>query len=180
MEKGQGFWWLLEHGNAIIGPATRGPADDRGGVVCLLWGALYPSKSGLMNKHIVKHIVICDAGGHTRSTIIASTRGPVHPEAQRLLHYFIPRATTRQHMHYCTTELKYENVMARNIQRFNALPSAAICPGITDRARGLARVELTSARALLNHCPKPGWRMQDEITAAMDGPIDHVHFMFRR
>ena len=28
----------------------------------LIWGALCPSKSGLMNKHIVKHIVIMGIG----------------------------------------------------------------------------------------------------------------------
>ena len=75
------------------------------------------------------------AEGHTFVTLVISSRGPIHPEAQRLL-YFIAAATTRQHMHYYTTDLKYETVMARNIQRVNAVASAAIGLGIAVRARG--------------------------------------------
>ena len=65
-----------------------------------------------MNKHIVKHIV----NKHIVANIKLSF---VHnPKAQRLLYrYFIAAATTRQHMHYYTTDLKYETVLARNIQR---------------------------------------------------------------
>lgn len=50
-------------------------------------------------------------------------------EAQRLL-YFIAEATTRQHMQYNTADLKYETVLARNIQRVNAVASEAISLGI--------------------------------------------------
>jgi hypothetical protein len=42
-------------------------------------------------------------------------------------------------MHYYTTDLKYKTVMARNIQRVNAVASAAIGLSIAVRARGLAR-----------------------------------------
>jgi len=79
--------------------------------------------------------------------------------------YFIARGTTRQHMHHYTTDLKYETVMARNIQRVNAVASAANRE-IAGRARGLARGNIGQ------NPPRGGWRMQDEITAAMDGPID--------
>ena len=65
----------------------------------------------------------------------ARLRQRIHPEAQRLL-YFIAAATTRQHMHYHTADLKYETVVARNIQRVNAVASAAIGLGIAVRARG--------------------------------------------
>jgi hypothetical protein len=105
-----------------------------------------------------------------RHTFIASTRGPIHPEAQRLL-YFIAEATTLQHMHCYTTDLKYETVMARNIQRVNAVASAAIGPGIAVRARGLARGRIGQDP------PRHGWRMQDEIVVAMDGPINYAHLM---
>ena len=55
-------------------------------------------------------------------------------------HHDARSATTRQHMHYYTTDLKYETVLARNIQRVNnAVASAAIGLGIAVRARGLAR-----------------------------------------
>jgi len=50
------------------------------------------------NAKVDKYGLAYDAGGHMFCTFIASTRGPIHPEAQRLL-YIIPRATTRQHMH---------------------------------------------------------------------------------
>jgi hypothetical protein len=50
-----------------------------------------------------------NANNHKFVTFIGSSRGPIHPEAQRLL-YFIAAATTRQHMHYYTTDLKYETV----------------------------------------------------------------------
>jgi len=107
-----------------------------------------------------------DAGGHTFGTFVASTRGPMNLEAHRLL-YFIARATTRQHMHYYTTDLKYETVMARNIQRVNAVPvaSAAMGLGIAVGARGLAGGNIGQ------NPPQRGWRMQDEITAAMGGQI---------
>ena len=45
-----------------------------------------------------------NANNHKFVTLIGSSRGPIHPEAQRLL-YFIAAATTRQHMHYYTTDL---------------------------------------------------------------------------
>ena len=92
-----------------------------------------------------------NAGGHLFVTCIVSSRGPIHPEAQRLL-YFIAAATTRQHMHYYTTDLKYETVMARNIQRVNAVASAAIGLGIAVRARGLAR------GGKGREPPRRGWR----------------------
>ena len=69
------------------------------------------------------------AEGHTFVPFVTSSRGPIHPEAQRLL-YFVAAATTSQHMHYYTTDLKYETVLARNIQRVNAVASAAIGLGI--------------------------------------------------
>jgi hypothetical protein len=74
-------------------------------------------------------------------------------------------------MQCSTSELKYETVMARNIQRVNAVASAAVDLGIAVRARGLARGNIG-----LNP-PQSGWRMQDEIAAAMDGPIDFLHLM---
>jgi hypothetical protein len=102
--------------------------------------------------------LLYDASGHTITTLIVSTRGPIHPEAQRLL-FFIAQATTRQHMHYYTTDLKYETVMARNIERVNAVASAAIGLSIAVRARGLARGNVGQ------NPPQRGWRMQDEITS---------------
>ena len=111
-----------------------------------------------------------NASGHTFVPFVASTRGPIHPEAQRML-YFIAQATTRQHMHYYTTDLQYETVMARNIQRVNAVASAAIGLSIAVRARGLARGNIGQDPA------QRGWRMQDEITAAIDGPVDYTHLM---
>jgi hypothetical protein len=83
----------------------------------------------------------------------------------------VAQATTRQHMHYHTTDLKYETVMARTIHRVNAVASAAIGLGIAVRARGLA------TRRIGQDPPRSGWRMQDEITAAMDGPMDCAHLM---
>jgi len=82
--------------------------------------------------------------------------------------------TTRQHMHYYTTDLKYETVMARNIQRVNAVASAAIGLAIAVRARGLARGRIGQDP------PRQGWRMQDDIVAelaAIDGPINYAHLM---
>ena len=67
-------------------------------------------------------------------------------------------------MHDFTTDLKYETAMARNIQRVNAVASAAIGLGVAVRARGLARGRI--GQDPLRH----GWRMQDEIVAAMDAP----------
>ena len=100
-----------------------------------------------------------------------SSRGPIHPEAQRLL-YFIAAATTRQHMHYYTTDLKYETVMARNIQRVNAVASAAMGLAIAVRARGLARGRIGQDP------PRQGWRTQDDIpVAAIDGPVNYAHLM---
>ena len=72
-------------------------------------------------------------------------------------------------MHYYTTDLKYETVLARNIQRVNAVASAAIGLGITVRARRIGQDP-----------PRHGWRMQDDIAierAAIDGPIDYAHLM---
>ena len=43
---------------------------------------------------VEKYDLAYDAVGHTFCTLIASTRGPIHLEAQRLL-YFIAQATTR-------------------------------------------------------------------------------------
>ena len=77
-------------------------------------------------------------------------------------------------MHYYTTDLKYETVLARNIQLVNAVASAAIGLGITVRARGLARGRIGQDP------PRHGWRMQDDIVterAAIDGPINHTHLM---
>ena len=122
------------------------------------------------NVKVAKYDLSYQAVGHVFCTFIASTRGPIHPEAQRLL-YFISAAMTRQHMHYCTTDLKYETVMARNIQRVNAVASAAIGLGIAVRARGLARGRIGQDP------PRHGWRMQDEIVAATDGPINYAHLM---
>ena len=113
------------------------------------------------------------AENHNFVTFVVSSRGPIHPEAQRIL-YFIAVATTSQHMHYYTTDLKYETVLARNIQRVNAVASAAIGLGITVRARGLARGRIGQDP------PRHGWRMQDDIAferAALDGPIDYAHLM---
>ena len=61
--------------------------------------------------------------------------------------------------------------MARNIQRVNAVASAAIGLSIAVRARGLARGNIGQDPA------QRGWRMQDEITAAIDGPVDYTHLM---
>ena len=88
--------------------------------------------------------------------------------------YFIARGTTRPHMHHYTTDLKYETIMARNIQRVNAVTSAAIGLGIAVRARGLARGRIGQDP------PRHGWRMQDDIVAeraAQDGPVDYAHLM---
>jgi hypothetical protein len=74
-------------------------------------------------------------------------------------------------MQYYTNDLKYETVMARNIQRVNAVASAAIGLGIAVRARGLARGRIG------RDPPRHGWRMQDEIVAAIDGPINYAHLM---
>ena len=84
---------------------------------------------------------------------------------------FIAVATTSQHMHYYTTDLKYETVLARNIQRVNAVASAAIGLGIAVRARGLARGRIGQDP------PRHGWRMQDDIVASIDGPINYAHLM---
>jgi len=119
--------------------------------------------AALKNRHNVKNEKYeraYNAGGHRFVTCIISTRGPIHPEAQRLL-YFIAAATTRQHMHYYTTDLKYKTVMARNIQRFNAVASAAIGLGIAVGARGLARGRIGQ------DTPRHGWRMQEDIVAAI-------------
>ena len=59
-------------------------------------------------------------------------------------------------MHYYTTDLKHETVMARNIQHVNAVASAAIGLGIAVEARGLARGRIGQDP------PRHGWRMQDE------------------
>ena len=63
--------------------------------------------------------------------------------------------------------------MARNIQRVtgNAVASAAIGLGIAVRARGLARGRIGQDP------PRHGWRMQDDIVAAIDGPINYAHLM---
>ena len=77
-------------------------------------------------------------------------------------------------MHYYTTDLKNETVMAKNIQRVNAVASAAMGLGIAVRARGLARGRIGQDP------PRHGWRMQDDIVAelaAIDGPINYAHLM---
>jgi hypothetical protein len=51
----------------------------------------------------------------------------------------------------------------------DAVASAAIGLGIAVRARGLARGRIGQDP------PRRGWRMQDEVTAAMDGPINYAH-----
>ena len=71
-------------------------------------------------------------------------------------------------MHYYTIDLKYETVMARNFQLVNAVASAATGLGIAVRARGLAR-----GRIGQDH----GWRMQDDIVAAIDGLFNYAHLM---
>jgi hypothetical protein len=129
--------------------------------------------TALNNRHKIKvdkYRLAYDGSGHTFIPFVVSTRGPIHPEAQRLL-FFIAQATTRQHMHYYTTDLQYETVMARNIQRVNAVASAAIGLSIAVRARGLARGNIG------HDPPMRGWRMQDEITAAIDGPVDYAHLI---
>ena len=129
--------------------------------------------TALNNRHktkVDKYRLAYDGSGHTFIPFVVSTRGPIHPEAQRLL-FFIAQATTRQHMHYYTTDLQYETVMARNIQRVNAVASAAIGLSIAVRARGLARGNIG------HDPPMRGWRMQDEITAAIDGPVDYAHLI---
>ena len=68
-------------------------------------------------------------------------------------------------------DLKYETVMARNIQRVNAVASAAIGLAIAVEARGLARGRIGQ------DLPRQGRRMQDELVAAMDGPINYAHLM---
>ena len=55
-----------------------------------------------------------------------------------------------------------KTVMARNIQRVNAVASAAIGLGIAVRARGLARGRIGQDP------PRHGWRMQDAQLAAID------------
>src|SRR6056300_1055821 len=93
--------------------------------------------AALKNRHNAKNEKYFEAylaSDHTFVPWIAASRGPIHPEAQRLL-YFIAAATTRQHMHYYTTDLKYETVMARNIQRVNAVASAAMGLAIAVRDR---------------------------------------------
>ena len=124
------------------------------------------------NVKVAKYELAYQAEGHTFCTLIVSTRGPIHPEAQRLLN-FIAAATTRQHMDHYTVDLKIETVMARNIQRVNAVASAAIGPGIpvAVRARGLARGRIGQDP------PRHGRRMHDEIVAAIDGPINYAHLM---
>ena len=62
--------------------------------------------------------------------------------------------------------------MARDSQRVNAgLASATIGLGIAVRARGLARGRIGQDP------PRHGWRMQDEIVAAMDDPINYALLM---
>ena len=61
-----------------------------------------------------------------------------------------------------------------NIQRVNAVASAAIGLGIAVGARGLARGRMGQDP------PRQGWRMQDDIVAelaAIDGPINYAHLM---
>jgi hypothetical protein len=133
-------------------------------------------KAALKTKHNAKnakYAAAYRAADHTFVPYVIASRGPIHPEAQRLL-YFIAAATTLQHMHYYTTDLKYETIMARNIQRVNAVASAAIGLGIAVRARGLARGRIGQDP------PRHGWRMQDDIVAeraAQDGPVDYAHLM---
>ena len=74
-------------------------------------------------------------------------------------------------MPYYTIDLKYETVTTRNIQRVNAVASAAIGLGIAVGARGLARGRIGQDP------PRRGWRMQDETIAAMDAPINFAHLM---
>ena len=103
-------------------------------------------------EHIVKHIV---RNGCSTSFHRTSNDAPA------------------QHMRYYITDTKYETVMARNIQRVNAVASAAIGLGIAVRARRLARGHIGQDP------PRCGWRKQDEVTAAMDGPIKYryAHLM---
>jgi len=72
-------------------------------------------------------------------------------------------------MPYYTIDLKYETVTTRNIQRVNAVASAATGLGIAVRARGLARGRIGQDP------PRHGWRKRDEIVAAIDGPIHYAH-----
>ena len=97
-------------------------------------------ETALNNRHktkVDKYRPSYVAHGHTFVPFVVSTRGPIHPEAQRML-YFIAQATTRQHMHYYTTDLQYETVMARNIKKSppnqtkpNQTNSACQCRGFS-------------------------------------------------
>ena len=57
------------------------------------------------------------------------------------------------------------------VQRVNAVASAAIGLGIAVGARGLTRGRMGQDP------PRQGWRMHDEIAAAIDGPINYAHLM---
>ena len=61
--------------------------------------------------------------------------------------------------------------MARNIRRVSAVASAALGLGIALRARGLARGRIGQDP------PRHGWRMQDDIVAAIDDPINYAHLI---
>ena len=107
---------------------------------------------------------------HNFTSFVVTTHGQIHPEAQRTL-YFIALRMTQQHMHYYYTDLKFDVIMARNIERVNAVASAAIASGVGVRARGIrgGRIGVDP--------PRRGWRTQDDIVGGIDGPVDYSHMM---
>jgi hypothetical protein len=56
-------------------------------VKCLSWDALCPPKSGLMNKHIVKHIVLCEMLRKMYTGKQTSDRLRVEPDRQPVCCY---------------------------------------------------------------------------------------------
>lgn len=110
------------------------------------------------------------AMGHNFTSFVVTTHGQIHPEAQRTL-YFIALRMTQQHMHYYYTDLKFDVIMARNIERVNAVASAAIASGVGLRARGIrgGRIGVDP--------PRRGWRTQDDIVGGIEGPVDYSHMM---
>ena len=110
------------------------------------------------------------AMGHNFTSFVVTTHGQIHPEAQRTL-YLIALRMTQQHMHYYYTDLKFDVIMARNIERVNAVASAAIVSGVGVRARGLRGGRIGADP------PRRGWRTQDDIVGGIDGPVDYSHMM---
>ena len=127
---------------------------------------LGPIRALLQTKHRVKVLKYEQeymGVGYAFHSFVTTTSAQIHREAQRTL-FHIAQRTTHQHINYYYSDLHPEVLLARNIERVNAVASAAIVLGVGLRARGLRQGSIGKDP------PLRGWR-------AHRAPYDSVEDM---